>query len=203
MDQKIDLNLEEILTISPDFMQELKFFSEKERKYLISIKSINSQEKTATQEIIIRDKMHYSCLLGMIEVSVEQEGHKVKELVDTGAELSIIPEVESIKAIIPMRVLNMRIRCIGGHSTAIVGLTENNVLLLPSGDERRIHFLVARGSVHTVIGRPFLADNGIILEHSQKQGETPSYKESDGRKLCIPICTPEEKGWHTGPPRGM
>ncbi|MBW0526579.1 hypothetical protein O181_066294 [Austropuccinia psidii MF-1] len=102
-----------------------------------------------------------------------------------------------------MRVLNIRLRGIRGHRTAIVGLSENTVLVLPSGDERRIHFFVARGAVHTVIGRPFLADSGIRLEHSQKQGEILNYKESDGRILCIPICTSESKGWHTGPPRGM
>ncbi|MBW0542001.1 hypothetical protein O181_081716 [Austropuccinia psidii MF-1] len=203
MDQKIDLTLEEIVTISPKCIQELKFLSDKERKYLMSLESINNQEQTTTQEIIIQDKMHYYCPLGMIEVSVGKEGHLVKALIDTGAELSTIPEVESIKAILPMRVLNMRLRGIGGHSTEIVGLSENTVLVLPSGDERRIHFFVARGAVHTVIGRPFLSDNCIRLEHSQQQGEILSYKESDGRRLCIPICTPESKGWNTGPPRGM
>ncbi|MBW0520153.1 hypothetical protein O181_059868 [Austropuccinia psidii MF-1] len=102
-----------------------------------------------------------------------------------------------------MRALNIRLRGIGGKSTAIVGLSENTVFVLPTGDERRIHFFVARGAVHTVIGRTFLADNGIRLEHSQQQGEILSYKESDQRRLCIPICTPEAKEWHTGPPRGM
>ncbi|MBW0525735.1 hypothetical protein O181_065450 [Austropuccinia psidii MF-1] len=92
------------------FMQESKFLSDKERKYLMSLKSINSKEQTTTQEIIIKDDMHYSCPLVMIEVSVGQEGHIVKALVDTGAELSIIPHVESIKARLPMRVLIMRIR---------------------------------------------------------------------------------------------
>ena len=119
MDQKINLTLEEIVTISPKFMQELKFLSDKERKYLMSLKSINSQEQTTTQEIAIQDKMHYSCPLGMIEVSVGQEGHIVKALVDTGAELSIIPEVESIKARLPMRVLNMRLRGIDRKSTRL------------------------------------------------------------------------------------
>ncbi|MBW0503104.1 hypothetical protein O181_042819 [Austropuccinia psidii MF-1] len=203
VDQKINLTLEEIVTISPKFMQELKFLSDKERKYLMSLKSINSQEQTTTQKIIIQDKMNYSCPLGMIDISVGQEGHIVKALVDTGAELSIIPEVESIKAKLPMRVLNMRLRGVGGHSTAIFGLSENTLLVLPSGDKRRIHFFVARGAVHKVIGRTFLSDNGIRLENSQQQGEILSYKESDGRRLCIPICTPESKGWHTGPPREM
>ncbi|MBW0577252.1 hypothetical protein O181_116967 [Austropuccinia psidii MF-1] len=102
----------------------------------MSLKSINSQEQTKSQEIIIQDKMNYSCLLGMIEVSVGQEGNIVKELVDTGSELSIIPEVESIKARLPLRVLNMRLRGIGGYSTAIVGLSENFVLVLQSGEEK-------------------------------------------------------------------
>ncbi|MBW0592409.1 hypothetical protein O181_132124, partial [Austropuccinia psidii MF-1] len=73
----------------------------------------------------------------------------------------------------------MRLKGIGGHSTAVVGLAENTLLVLPSGEERKIHFFVARGAVHTVIGRPFLADNGIRLEHSQDQGEILSYRESD------------------------
>ncbi|MBW0505082.1 hypothetical protein O181_044797 [Austropuccinia psidii MF-1] len=102
-----------------------------------------------------------------------------------------------------MRVLKMRIRVFGGHRTEIVGLSENTVLVLPSGDEKIIHFFVARGAVHTGIGRPFLADSGLRLELSQKQGEIISCKESDGIILCIPICTPESKGLHTGPPRGM
>ncbi|MBW0469793.1 hypothetical protein O181_009508 [Austropuccinia psidii MF-1] len=53
MDQKINLTLEEIVTISPKFKQELKFLSDKERKYLMSLKSINTQEQTTTQERII------------------------------------------------------------------------------------------------------------------------------------------------------
>ncbi|MBW0484021.1 hypothetical protein O181_023736 [Austropuccinia psidii MF-1] len=82
-----------------------------------------------------------------------------------------------------MRFLNMRLRGIGGHSTAIVGLSENTVLVLLSGDERRIYFFVARGAVHTVIGRPFLADNAIRLDNPQQQGEILCYEESDGRSL--------------------
>ncbi|MBW0566060.1 hypothetical protein O181_105775 [Austropuccinia psidii MF-1] len=88
-----------------------------------------------------------------------------------------------------MVVLNMRLGGIECHSIAAVGLSENNILFLPSVDEKRIHFFVARGAAHTVIGRPFLADKGIRLENSQKQGEILSYKESDGRRLYIPIFT--------------
>ncbi|MBW0560258.1 hypothetical protein O181_099973 [Austropuccinia psidii MF-1] len=208
LDQKINLTLEEIFTISPRFMNELKFLSDREKKYLMSLKSINNEERVEDQEgnqqdIIIEERMHYACPLGMIEVSIGLEGHKVKALVDTAAESSIIPEVESIKEGIPMRALNMRLKGIGGHSMPIVGLSENTLLILPSGDERKINFFVARGAVHTVIGRPFLADNGIRLEHSQTQGEILSFRELDGRRLCIPICSPESKGWHSQPPKGM
>ncbi|MBW0541521.1 hypothetical protein O181_081236, partial [Austropuccinia psidii MF-1] len=208
LDQEINLTLEEIFPISPRFMNELKFVSDREKKYLMSLKSINNEEIVEDQEgnqkdIIIEERMHYVCPLGMIEVSIGSEGHKLKALVDTGAELSIIPEVESIRAGIPMRALNMRLKGIGGHSTAIVGLSENTLLIFPSGDEIKNHFFVARGEVHTVIGRPFLADNGIRIEHSQTQGEILSFRESDGRRLCIPICSPESKGWHAQPPKGM
>ncbi|MBW0526041.1 hypothetical protein O181_065756 [Austropuccinia psidii MF-1] len=147
--------------------------------------------------------MHYGCPLGMIEVSIGLEGHRVKALVDNGSELSIIPEVDPIKAGIPMRALNMRLKGIGGHSTAIVGLSENTLLILPSGDERKVHFFLARGAVHTVIGRPFLAENGIRLEHSKTQGENLSFRELDGRRLCIPVFSPESKEWHAQPPEGM
>ncbi|MBW0556514.1 hypothetical protein O181_096229 [Austropuccinia psidii MF-1] len=186
LDQKINLSLEEILTISPRFMNELKFLSDTEKKYLMSLKSINNEEKVEDQEgnlqdIIIEQRMYYAYPLGMIEVSIGLEGHKVKALLDTGAELSIITEVESIKEGIPMRELNMMLKGVGGHSKAIVGLSENTLLILPSGHERKIHFFVARGSVHTVIGRPFLADNGIRLEHSQTQGDILSFRELDGR----------------------
>ncbi|MBW0506180.1 hypothetical protein O181_045895 [Austropuccinia psidii MF-1] len=102
-----------------------------------------------------------------------------------------------------MRTLDRKLRGIGGHSTAIVGSAENAPIILPSGGERRIHFFVARGAVHTVVGRPFLAHNGIRLDHSQDQGEILSYKEPDGRRFCIPICSPETKGWHIHPPKGM
>ncbi|MBW0498408.1 hypothetical protein O181_038123 [Austropuccinia psidii MF-1] len=42
LDQKIKLTLEEIFSISPRFMNELKFLSGREKKYLISLKSINN-----------------------------------------------------------------------------------------------------------------------------------------------------------------
>ncbi|MBW0528272.1 hypothetical protein O181_067987 [Austropuccinia psidii MF-1] len=132
----------------------------------------------------------------MIEASIGLEVHNVKALVDTAAELSIIPEVEPIKPGIPAREPKMRLKGIEGNSTAIIGLYESTLLILPSGDESKINFFVARGAVHIVIGRQFLAENGIRLEHSQTQSEILSFRELDGRRLCIHICSPESKGWH-------
>ncbi|MBW0545942.1 hypothetical protein O181_085657 [Austropuccinia psidii MF-1] len=172
LDQKINITLEEISTISPRFRNELKFISDRENKFLMSVKSVNNEERVEDQEgnlqdIIIEERIHYSCPLGMIEVYIGMGGHKIKALVDTGSELSIIPEVESIKEGIPMRALNMR------------------------------------GAVYPFIGRTFLADNGIRLEHSQTQGEVFIFRELDGRRLCIHIRSPESKGWHAQPPKGM
>ncbi|MBW0472815.1 hypothetical protein O181_012530 [Austropuccinia psidii MF-1] len=135
----MNITLEGILTISPRFTNELKFLSDREKKYLVSLKSINNGERVEDKEgnqkdIIIEQRMNYECPVGMIEVSISLEGQKVKASVDTGAELSIIPAVESIKAGIPMRALNMRLKVIEGHSKAITGLSEDNSLILPSGD---------------------------------------------------------------------
>ncbi|MBW0520114.1 hypothetical protein O181_059829 [Austropuccinia psidii MF-1] len=202
--QKVNLTLEDILKISPRFMEEMKFLSETERKYLMSLKCSNTEEQELPQEkIIVIDKIHFFYPPGMMEVYIGQKEYTVKALVDTGAELNIIPENESIKAGLAMGNLDIKLRGIGGHSTAIVGLAENTPIILPSGDEGRIHFFVSRGAVHAVIGRPFLADNGIRFDHSQDQGEILSYKEPHGRRFCIPICSPETKGWHVHPPKGM
>ncbi|MBW0554628.1 hypothetical protein O181_094343 [Austropuccinia psidii MF-1] len=97
----------------------------------------------------------------------------------------------------------MNLRGIGAHATSLVALSEFIPIILASGEETRIHFFIQKGSVHTVLGRPFLADNNIRLEFSHKQGEILSYQELDGGRLCMPICKPQALGWQTGPPRGM
>ncbi|MBW0581568.1 hypothetical protein O181_121283 [Austropuccinia psidii MF-1] len=124
-------------------------------------------------------------------------------LVDTGSELNIIPEDSAIKAGLTTRCLNMNLRGIGGHCTSIVGLAEFTPITLVTGEERNIHLFVARGAVHTVLGRPFLADNNIRLDFSQQKGEIFSYIEPDGRRLCLPICSPQKVGWRENPPAGM
>ncbi|MBW0544394.1 hypothetical protein O181_084109 [Austropuccinia psidii MF-1] len=138
-----------------------------------------------------------------MQVYLGEEGHEIMALVDTGSELNIIPEDSAIKAGLTTRCLNMNLRGIGGHCTSIVGLAEFTPITLVTGEERNIHLFVARGAVHTVLGRPFLADNNIRLDFSQQKGEIFSYIESDGRKICLPICSPQKIGWRENPPEGM
>ncbi|MBW0549930.1 hypothetical protein O181_089645 [Austropuccinia psidii MF-1] len=138
-----------------------------------------------------------------MQVYLGEEGHEIMALVDTGSELNIIPEDSAIKAGLTTRCLNMNLRGIGGHCTSIVGLAEFTPITLVTGEERNIHLFVARGAVHTVLGRPFLADNNIRLDFSQQKGEIFSYIEPDGRRLCLPICSPQKVGWREDPPAGM
>ncbi|MBW0504211.1 hypothetical protein O181_043926 [Austropuccinia psidii MF-1] len=155
------------------------------------LKSIEVQDQIPIKGFTIEDKIHCTFPIGIMEVCIGEVTNKFNALVDTGAELSIIPEEGSMKEGLLMRDFHMRLKVIGGHRTAIVGLSENTSLLLPSGYKRRINCVIAQGDLHTVIGIPFLSEKGIRTEHPQKQGEIISYKESDGRRLCIQICTPE------------
>ncbi|MBW0549038.1 hypothetical protein O181_088753 [Austropuccinia psidii MF-1] len=97
----------------------------------------------------------------------------------------------------------MNLRGIGAHCTSIVGLAEFSPITLVTGEERNIHLFVARGTVHTVLGRPFLADNNIRLDFSQQKGEIFSYIEPDGRRLCLRIFSSQNRGWREHPPAGM
>ncbi|MBW0509103.1 hypothetical protein O181_048818 [Austropuccinia psidii MF-1] len=138
-----------------------------------------------------------------MQVYLGEEGHGIMALVDTGSELNIIPKDSEIKVGLTTRCLNMNLRGIGGHCNSIVRLAEFTPITLATGEERNIHLFVARGAVHTVLGRPFLADNNIRLDFSQQKGEIFSYIQPDGRRLCLPICSPEKVGWRKNPPEGM
>ncbi|MBW0490321.1 hypothetical protein O181_030036 [Austropuccinia psidii MF-1] len=138
-----------------------------------------------------------------MEIFIGKEEYPIKELVDTGEELNIIPEEIARKASLTTRNLNMNLRGIEGHTTSLVALSELSPIILASGEELQIKNFIAKGSVHTVLGRPFLEDKNIRLEFSRKQNEILNYQEPDGRRLCMPICKPQALGWQTGPPRGM
>ncbi|MBW0477360.1 hypothetical protein O181_017075 [Austropuccinia psidii MF-1] len=84
-----------------------------------------------------------------------------EQLVETGEELNIIPEEIAIKASLTTRNMNMNLRGIGGHTTSLMELSEFTSIILASGEETQIHFFIEKGSVHTVLERPFLAYNNI------------------------------------------
>ncbi|MBW0546447.1 hypothetical protein O181_086162 [Austropuccinia psidii MF-1] len=138
-----------------------------------------------------------------MEIFIGKEEYPIRELVDTGEELKIIPEEIEIKDSLTRRNLNMNLRGIGEHTTSLVALSEVTPRILSSGEETQIHFFIAKGSVQKVLSRHFLEDNNIRLEFSHKQGEILSYQEPDGRRLCIPICKPQAIGWQTGPHKRM
>ncbi|MBW0560918.1 hypothetical protein O181_100633 [Austropuccinia psidii MF-1] len=102
-----------------------------------------------------------------MEIFIGKEEYPIKALVDTGAELNIIPEGIAIKSSIITRKLNMNLRGIGGHTTSLVALSEFTPIILASGEETQIQFFIEKGSIHTVLGRPFLADNNITGIFSQ------------------------------------
>ncbi|MBW0475127.1 hypothetical protein O181_014842 [Austropuccinia psidii MF-1] len=97
----------------------------------------------------------------------------------------------------------MNVKVIRGLTTSLVALSEFTPIHLASGEETQIQFFIEKGSVHTILGRSFLADKNIRLEFSHKQGKILSYQEPDGRRLCMPICEPQALGWQTSPPRRM
>ncbi|MBW0561628.1 hypothetical protein O181_101343 [Austropuccinia psidii MF-1] len=205
LDQKINLTLENVLIMSPKVINQLKNLTAEERNSINSLDTKEIQTKLINHHLgdYEQPKLHYACPLGFMQVYLGEEGHEIMALVDTGSELNIIPEDSAIKAGLTTRCLNMNLRGIGGHCTSIVGLAEFTPITLVTGEERNIHLFVARGAVHTVLGRPFLADNNIRLDFSQQKGEIFSYIEPDGRRLCLPICLPQKVGWRENPPAGM
>ncbi|MBW0571627.1 hypothetical protein O181_111342 [Austropuccinia psidii MF-1] len=183
--------------MSPKVINQLKYLTTEERNSINSLDTKEIQTKVIKHHLgdYKQTKLHYACQLGFMQVYLGEEGHEMMALVDTGSQLNIIPELSAIKAGLTTRCLNMNLRGIGGHCTSIVGLAEFTPITLVTGEERDIHLFVARGEVHTVLGRPFLADNNIKLDFSQQKGEIFSNIEPDGRRLCLPICSPQNVGW--------
>ncbi|MBW0463806.1 hypothetical protein O181_003521 [Austropuccinia psidii MF-1] len=115
-----------------------------------------------------------------MEVFIGREEYHTMALVDTGSEINIIPEEFAIKASLTSRKLNMNLRGIDGHTTSLVGLSEFTPITMITGEEKGNHLFIAKGALHTILGRLFLGDNNVKLEFSHKQGEIFSYPEQDG-----------------------
>jgi hypothetical protein len=133
--QSFTLTLEELLLIEPKFLQELQTFLDEEPKTVN--RSQNSgrcdhwefEEETkrhCQMELGLNENsLTYTCPLGFIDIVIE--GKQVKALVNTGAEMNIMPEDLAIQLKLPAREISMDIMGIGGHSTPIVGLAEGSI----------------------------------------------------------------------------
>ncbi|KAI9613135.1 hypothetical protein H4Q26_010413 [Puccinia striiformis f. sp. tritici PST-130] len=204
------LTLEELLLLAPNFLQELQDLAEDDGKPLSRTQNSGRcdhrdfdgehHNNPGTGSLgSIRRSLTYACPLGFIYITMGST--KVKALVDTGAEMNIMPESLAIQLQLPLREISMNIMGIGGHSTPVVGLAEGINFSIDAEDEKAANFFIARGKVYTVLGRPFLADHKVRLELSKSRGEILSYELWDGERLCIPICSPKVPGWEMGPPR--
>ena len=207
--QQVTLTLEELFLISPNIIQKLQKLTEgqEEEKVVNSGAFIKkNMEKFPHQKMEESEddcynyqQLSYACPLGFINILIN--GKRVRALVDTGAEMNIIPESLATAAQLPTKEVNMRVQGVGGHTVPIVGLAQNVELFLINDEIKSANFFVIKGRAHTVLGRPFLADHNIRLELSQDKGEILSYQMETGDRLCIPICSPESPGWEMAPPK--
>ncbi|POW02763.1 hypothetical protein PSHT_11975 [Puccinia striiformis] len=172
--QTYTLTLEEILKISPQFLSGL-------------------------QDSLLEEQALENGLNGMVDMTVNKI--KIRTLVDTGAEMNIIPDTIANQLGLVTTELFMRLKGIGGHFTPIIGLAENVPISVFPGYIHLANFFIVKGSVHTVLGRPFLADHNVRLELSNQKGEVLSFQDTDDRRLCIPICLPSTPGWQKEPPK--
>jgi hypothetical protein len=97
----------------------------------------------------------YACPVGMVDMTINKR--KIRTLVDTGAEMNIIPDTLADQLGLVTTEIFMKLKGIGGHVTPIVGLAENIPVNVLPGYIHLANFFVVRGSVHTVLGCPFLA----------------------------------------------
>ncbi|PLW28777.1 hypothetical protein PCASD_20792 [Puccinia coronata f. sp. avenae] len=197
--QTYTLTLEEILKIAPQFLQTLQksLPDSEELEKSINIGRIQHQQdcNLAEEE---QGRLTYACPVGMVDMTINDR--KIRTLVDTGAEMNIIPEELANQLGFVTTEIFMRLRGIGGHFTPIVGLAENVDVSIFPGHKNLANFFIVKGSVHTVLGRPFLADHNVRLELSNEKGEVLSFQDPLGKRLCIPICLPNVPGWHREPP---
>ncbi|PLW48063.1 hypothetical protein PCASD_03601 [Puccinia coronata f. sp. avenae] len=114
-------------------------------------------KKEVTKELAHAKKLKKTKDVGMVDMTINDR--KIRTLVDTGAEMNIIPEELANQLGFVTTEIFMRLRGIGGHFTPIVGLAENVDVSIFPGHKNLANFFIVKGSVHTVLGRPFLADH--------------------------------------------
>ncbi|MBW0527731.1 hypothetical protein O181_067446 [Austropuccinia psidii MF-1] len=125
LQQKINLTLEEMLSISPTFIDKLQNLTTQEKEVIKSANTSNIQERLLSSKLRNYDtpRLHYECPLGFMEVFIVREEYPTMALANTQSEMNIIPEEIKIKASLTSRNLNMNLRGIGGHTTSLVGIS--------------------------------------------------------------------------------
>ncbi|KAI7938667.1 hypothetical protein MJO28_014246 [Puccinia striiformis f. sp. tritici] len=199
--QTYTLTLEEILKISPQFLSGLQdsLLEEQALENGLNGVKFTGHLESAKEDNNEDDGLTYACPVGMVDMTVNKI--KIRTLVDTGAEMNIIPDTIANQLGLVTTELFMRLKGIGGHFTPIIGLAENVPISVFPGYIHLADFFIVKGSVHTVLGRPFLADHNVRLELSNQKGEVLSFQDTNDRRLCIPICLPSTPGWQEEPPK--
>ncbi|KAA1064066.1 hypothetical protein PGTUg99_004058 [Puccinia graminis f. sp. tritici] len=199
--QSYTLTLEEILKISPNFLQGLHAVQPEED---LVERGLNSVKFNCATNASIDNEgqdsgLTYACPVGMVDMIINKR--KIRTLVDTGAEMNIILDSLADQLGLLTTEIFMWLKGIGGHFTPIIGIAENIPVSVFPGHIHLANFFIVKGSVHTVIGRPFLADHNIRLELSSQKGEVLRFLDTNQRRLCIPICLPNTPGWHKEQPK--
>ncbi|KNZ62643.1 hypothetical protein VP01_12437g1, partial [Puccinia sorghi] len=147
--QSFTLTLEELLLIAPKFIQELQNISKEEVK--LAERSQNSGRCNLSDFIEddhIEEECHqspgksltYACPLGFVNLTINRR--KLRALVDSGAELNIMPEEVELRLELPTREIRMNMTGLGGHSSPVVGLAEcisfNYTTLTPRIGKHRV-----------------------------------------------------------------
>ncbi|MBW0541735.1 hypothetical protein O181_081450 [Austropuccinia psidii MF-1] len=98
--------------MSPNFVHKLQQLAEKDKEKIKSLSSMDLQERLLSFGFkeIPKPKIYYAFPLVFMEIFIGKEEYLIRALVDTGAELNIIPEEIAIKALITTRNLNMNLR---------------------------------------------------------------------------------------------
>ncbi|POW07039.1 hypothetical protein PSTT_08597 [Puccinia striiformis] len=197
--QTYTLTLEEIVKIAPQFLKGLQesLLNEEGPGKGANSGKLNCSAGFGEPDSDEEAGLTYACPVGMIDMTINDR--KIRTLVDTGAEMNIIPDTLADQLGLVTTEIFMRLKGIGGHFTPITGLAENVPISVLPGYSHLANFFIVKGSVHTVLGRPFLADHNIRLELSNQKGEVLSFPAAEGRRICIPICLPSTPGWHKDP----
>ncbi|MBW0496185.1 hypothetical protein O181_035900 [Austropuccinia psidii MF-1] len=138
LEQRLNLTLDEILLMSPTFIDKLENLTTQGKCMIKSLNTSNIQEILILLKLRDYDtpSLHYTFPLRFIELMFGREGYPTMALVDTGSEINMITEKIASKSSLTSRKLNMNLRGIGGHKTSVVGLSEFTAITMITGEEK-------------------------------------------------------------------